>query len=83
MDGKKLAVPGSASVSQGQIQAVGDAAFTWLEDRLGQGWLATTLVDPLIEKIRGSWDAQGVPFVASLMSDLGWTVTADPAPPTV
>ena len=83
MASKKLMTAGSASIDLGQIQAAGDATIDWLESQLGQGWLATTLVDPLLEKVRAQWEVNGVPKVTQILTDLGWTVTANPLVPVV
>lgn len=62
------------TITKDQIQAVGDSALTWIETQLGQGWLAKTLIDPLLEGLRSKWDASGAADVAKLLTDMGWTV---------
>lgn len=62
-------------VTKVQSQAVGDAVITWVETKLGEGWVAKALFDPLLEGLRSEWDETGAADVAKLLTDLGWTVT--------
>ena len=59
------------TITQEQIQAVGDQIVVWAESKFGTGPIATEVAS----HVKAYWDATGVAEVSKLLTDAGVTVT--------
>jgi len=60
------------SITQAQIQAVGDQVINWAKSKFGSAPFATVIANA----IQTQWDSTGVAEVAKVLGDLGWTVSS-------